>query len=166
MILPTHEDIGTFHVRTVRGAKSGVVMAAMGQLVAVLFVGSVINAQGASNKLSVGYLTISSAFGVLWVTREAGIFEKNGLDVQTVYMPPTILIQSMLAKEIAIGFSGGSSMIDANLRGADFVLLGSLEKSPSLNYLVTRPEITQVHELKGKKLGISRLVPRPTGSLN
>ena len=151
MILRAHEDIGTFHVRTARGAKSGVVMAAIVQLVAV-FVCSVINAHGASNKLSVGYLTISSAFAS-WVTREAGIFEKNGLDVRTVYMPPTILTQSMLAKEIAIGFGGGASMIDANLRDADFVLLGSLEKSPSLNYLVTRAEITQVHELKGKKLG-------------
>ena len=160
MILRAHEDIGTFHVRTARRAKSGVVIAAIVQLVAV-FVCSVINAHGASNKLSVGYLTISSAFGVLWVTREAGIFDKNGLDVRTVYMPPTILTQSMLAKEIAIGFSGGSSMIDANLRGADFVLLGSLEKSPSLNYLVTRAEITQVHELKGKKLGISRLGAAP-----
>lgn len=137
------------------------VIVAVIQAGAILLSCAVTNAQEAATKLSVGYLTISSAFGVLWVTRDAGIFEKNGLDVRTVYVPPTILTQSMLAKEIAIGFSGGSSMIDANLRGADFVLLGSLEKSPSLNYLVTRREITQPHELRGKKLGISRFGAAP-----
>jgi NitT/TauT family transport system substrate-binding protein len=147
--------------RSARVAASGVALAVIVQLAAVLLVCAVINAYGATNKLNVGYLTVSSAFGVLWVTRDAGIFDKNGLDVGTVYVPPAVLTQSMLAKEIAIGFSGGSSMIDANLRGADFVLLGSLEKYPSLNYLVTRREITQPHELKGKKLGISRFGAAP-----
>jgi ABC-type nitrate/sulfonate/bicarbonate transport system substrate-binding protein len=115
----------------------------------------------ANRKLTVGYLTVSSAFGVLWVTRDGGIFEKNGLDVHTVYVPPTILTQSMLANEIPLAFSGGSSMLDANLRGAEFVLLASLEKFPSLNFLVTRPEITKVSELAGKRFGISRLGAAP-----
>lgn len=131
------------------------------QAAVILLFCAAATAQGAITKLSAGYLTISSAFGVLWVTRDTGIFEKNGLDVRTVYVPPAILTQSMLAREIAIGFSGGSSMIDANLRGADFVLLASLEKFPSLNYLVTRREMTQVQELRGKKLGISRLGAAP-----
>jgi ABC-type nitrate/sulfonate/bicarbonate transport system substrate-binding protein len=52
-------------------------------------------------------------------------------------------------------------MIEANLRGADFVLLGTLTQFPSLNFFVTRPEITRVEQLKGKKLGISRIGAAP-----
>lgn len=154
-------EVRFLHKRGELTITSRVGIAVIFQFTAPLLIFAVMNAHGATQKLSVGYLTISSAFGVLWVTHDTGIFDKYGLDVRTVYVPPAILTQSMLAKEVAIGFSGGSSMIEANLRGADFVLLGSLEKYPSLNYLVTRREITQPHELRGKKLGISRFGAAP-----
>src|SRR5262245_11856478 len=101
-MLQANAGVGAFYDRSEHAAASGVALAAIVQLAVVLLVCAVINAHGATNKLSVGYLTISSAFGVLWVTRDAGIFDKNGLDVRTVYVPPAVLTQSMLAKEIAI----------------------------------------------------------------
>jgi NitT/TauT family transport system substrate-binding protein len=93
--------------------------------------------------------------------KEAGIFHKNGLDADLIYIPPAILTQAMVARQVPIAVSGGSSMIEANLRGADFVLLGSLTQFPSLNFFVTRPEITRVEQLKGKRLGISRIGAAP-----
>jgi ABC-type nitrate/sulfonate/bicarbonate transport system substrate-binding protein len=67
----------------------------------------------------------------------------------------------MLAGELPLAISGGCTMIEANLRGADFVILGSWLKNPGLNYLITRPEITKVDQTRGKKLGICRLGAAP-----
>jgi ABC-type nitrate/sulfonate/bicarbonate transport system substrate-binding protein len=143
--------------KSLRDRGTAVVIAGLLGLLLVL-----IGADGAeANKINIGYLTVSSGYSVLWVTKEAGFFRKNGLEVELVYIPPALLTQAMLARQVPMAVSGGSSMIEANLRGADFVLLGTLTRSPSLNFLVTRPEVTSVSQLKGKKLGISRIGAAP-----
>ncbi|MET0503003.1 MAG: hypothetical protein ABW172_15890, partial [Candidatus Binatia bacterium] len=38
-----------------------------------------------SDRLAVGYGSISTNYLPLWMAREAGIFRKNGLDVDTVF---------------------------------------------------------------------------------
>ena len=42
-------------------------------------------AQAQPAKLKVGYSAISAVDLPAWVAKEAGIFEKNGLDVQLIY---------------------------------------------------------------------------------
>ncbi len=121
----------------------------------VLFVVSVAYA-GAQTKLKVGYQTMTSGPSVLWVTREAGIFKKNGLEVELVYVPPVLLTQPMLAGEVSIASLSGASPIEATVNGADFVLLGSLRKDPTPNYLLTRGGLNSAERLKGRQLGISR----------
>jgi ABC-type nitrate/sulfonate/bicarbonate transport system substrate-binding protein len=90
------------------------------------------------------------------VTKEAKIFAKNGLDVEPVYIPPTLLTAAMLAREAPIGISGVGTPIEASLRGGDFVSLASLVKAGGPVFLVTRKEITDADQLKRKRLGISR----------
>ena len=114
-----------------------------------------------SGTLKIGYLSTSVSFAPLWVAKETGLFRKNGVSAELIYVQPAVLTQSMLAGELPMAISGGSTMIEANLRGADFVILGSWLKNPGLNYLITRPEISRSEQLKGKKLGISRLAAAP-----
>ena len=128
--------------------------------VAIFSFASVSETSGAPIKLTVGYLTVSASFSPLFVTKEAGMFKKNGLDVELVFIPPRVLTQAMLAEEVSIGIAGPLA-IEASLRGADFVILGSLGKTPGLGYLVTRNEITKVEELRGKRFGVSRLGAAP-----
>jgi NitT/TauT family transport system substrate-binding protein len=111
--------------------------------------------------LKIGYLSRSVSFAPLWVAKEAGIFAKHGLSAELIYVQPAILTQAMLAGELPMAISGGSTMIEANLRGADFVLLGSWLRNPGLNYLITRKEIIQAAQLKGKRFGISRVGAAP-----
>lgn len=106
--------------------------------------------------LKVGYLSIAAGHSVLWVTKEAGLFEKNGLNVETIYAPSSALSQAMLARSIPLGISGPVSPLEANLKGADFVVLGTLRKTPTLVYLVSHKKITRVQQLRGKKLGVGR----------
>ena len=112
------------------------------------------HAAGASFK--VGFLTISAGSGATWVTKEAGFFAKNGVDAEVLYVPSTTLTQAMLAGEISLGLAGPTSLIEANARGADFVLLGSYTRFSPVSSLVTRKDINKVEQLKGKKFGVSR----------
>jgi len=106
--------------------------------------------------LRAGYLSIAAGHSVLWVAKEAGLFEKNGLKVETVYAPSSALTQAMLARSLPLGISGPVSPMEANLKGADFVVLGTLRKTPTLIYLASHKKITSVDQLRGKKLGIGR----------
>jgi len=87
--------------------------------------------------LKVGYLSIAAGHSVLWVTKGAGLFEKNGLNVETIYAPSSALTQAMLARDIPLGITGPVSPLEANLKGADFVVLGTLRKTPTLVYLAS-----------------------------
>jgi ABC-type nitrate/sulfonate/bicarbonate transport system substrate-binding protein len=114
----------------------------------------------AQRKLEVGYLTPSVTFGPLFVTKHAGFFDKNGLDIELVFIQPAVLTQALVAGNIPIGIAGPLE-IEASLRGADLVLLGTLGRTPALGFLVTRKEIVTTDQLKGKRLGISRLGAAP-----
>lgn len=114
-----------------------------------------------SGTLKIGYLSTSVSFAPLWVAKEIGLFRKNGVSAELIYVQPAVLTQSMLAGELPMAISGGSTMIEANLRGADFVILGSWLKDPGLNFLITRKETAHASQLKGKRFGISRLGAAP-----
>lgn len=107
-------------------------------------------------KLKVAYPTTIGAMSVLWVTKEARLFEKNGLAVELIYIAgSTTVAQAMLAKEIPISEIAIPAVIQANLGGADMVMLAGPNTKPGQK-IMARPEIKSPELLKGKKVGISR----------
>jgi ABC-type nitrate/sulfonate/bicarbonate transport system substrate-binding protein len=51
---------------------------------------------------------------VIWVAKEARLFEKHGLDVAPVLIPSSVrALQAILAGEIAIGESAGPAAVSA-----------------------------------------------------
>ena len=90
------------------------------------------------------------ASAVIWVAKEARLFEKNGLDVAPVLIPSSVrTLQAILAGESAIAESAGPAAASARLAGGDIVALAG-----SVNiltyYFVTLPGITRAEDLKGK----------------
>ncbi len=90
------------------------------------------------------------ASAVIWVAKEARLFEKYGLDVAPVLIPSSVrTLQAILAGESAIAESAGPAAASARLAGGDIVALAG-----SVNiltyYFVTLPGITRAEELKGK----------------
>lgn len=90
------------------------------------------------------------ASAVIWVAKEARLFEKHGLDVAPVLIPSSVrTLQAMLAGESAIAESAGPAVASARLAGGDVVALAG-----SVNiltyYFVTLPGIKRPEELKGK----------------
>src|ERR1051325_11179254 len=110
----------------------------------------------AQTKLKVAYPTTIGAMSVLWVTKESRLFEKNGLDVELIYIAGSSTVaQAMLAKEIAVSEIAIPAVIQANLGGADMVMLAGPNHKPGQK-IMARPGIKTVEGLKGKKIGISR----------
>ena len=114
------------------------------------------SAMGQTVKLNVAYPTTVGSMAVLWVTKEAQIFEKHGLQVELIYIGGSSkVVQAMLAKEIPIAEIAIPAVIQANLAGADLVMLAGPNHKPGQKIMV-RPEIKKPEELKGRKVGVTR----------
>ena len=69
-------------------------------------------------KVTVGYSAIAAGQFPAWMATEAGIFRKNGLDVQLVYFRGgTPAMMALLSRETPISQLGGPAIVSASLRG-------------------------------------------------
>jgi len=107
--------------------------------------------------LRIAYTSIGLVYVPLWITKDAGIFKKYSIDPELLYIaggPPSL--QALIAGDVAISFTAGGATVAANLSGSDVVLLGaSIDCLPFELWSI--PSIKQPEQLKGTKLGISRI---------
>jgi ABC-type nitrate/sulfonate/bicarbonate transport system substrate-binding protein len=105
----------------------------------------------------VGYSAVTSVFLPFWIGKEMGFYKKEGLDAQLVYIASsTTMAQAMFARQVAISTVNSGSVVTSTLAGGDLVLMGAVMNAAAF-YIITRPEITNVQELRGKKIGVTRL---------
>jgi len=106
-------------------------------------------------KLYVVYASISGTQAITWVGKEAGIFAKNGLDVELLFTGGGRAIASLLGGDTPIITVGGPSVIAARLAGSDALITAHIFDT-ILYSLIVQPEIRTWADLKGKKIGASR----------
>ena len=107
--------------------------------------------------LVVGYSSVTSVFLPFWIGNDAGFYKKEGLDSQLIYIASsTTMAQAMFARQIAISTVNSGSVVSSGLQGGDLVLMGAVINTAAF-YIMARPEITSVQDLKGKRIGITRL---------
>lgn len=107
-------------------------------------------------RLKVAYPTTVGSMAVVWVSKEGGYFERNGLDVSLIYIAGSSrVVQAMLAREVPIAEIAIPAVIQANLAGADLVMLAGPNHKPGQKVMV-KPEIKTPEALKGKKIGVTR----------
>jgi len=111
---------------------------------------------GALEKITHVDCGLVPSFSVVWVGVDAGIFKKNGLDVNILTAQSTVpCIQAMLAGEAQLGNPETVAGLIANQNGANFVNLMNYQKTILFEMFV-RSEIKTPQDLKGKKMGINR----------
>jgi len=107
--------------------------------------------------IRISYSAISGAMSSLWVAQEGGYFKREGLDTELLYIGGgSLLIQSMLSGDAPFAYGPSVPVINASLRGADLVLIGNTGNSLVFS-IMSRPEIKQPPNLKGKRVGVTRL---------
>ena len=107
-------------------------------------------------KMRLGYSGTGLNNYVLEMGRRAGLFRKNGLDLEVVYVNSgSLLNQALIAGTFDVSFSQGSEAMLAKLRGADMRIVAVIANHFNHVYL-TAPAITSIKQLKGKKVAVSR----------
>ncbi|MBI4526652.1 MAG: ABC transporter substrate-binding protein [Deltaproteobacteria bacterium] len=112
---------------------------------------------GASHaqKLLVPYPALGGTSLALWITHDAGLFRKYGLDVDLVFMGGGgRTVRVLLAGQSRIASVDPTALVQAAAGGVDVVMVSAM--TGTLPYLlVTRPEIQTKEDLKGKKIAVS-----------
>jgi NitT/TauT family transport system substrate-binding protein len=108
-------------------------------------------------KLRVAYAAITAAFSIPWVAKEAGIFQRHGLDVELVYIASgSRAVQTLVGGSIDVAAIGGPAGVDARLAGADTVYV-AIPVNRVIVFTVAAPQIQRVEELRGKSIGVTRV---------
>jgi NitT/TauT family transport system substrate-binding protein len=108
-------------------------------------------------KLVIGYPAPVASLGIIEVMRKGGLFKKNGLDVDLVYIQGSpILTVAMVSGQVPLSFIGGGAIVASAVGGADTVYLAC-----GINTLYWRmfstPDVKTVADLKGKKIGLTTM---------
>ena len=105
-------------------------------------------------KLNVSYSSESPGALPVWIAKEAGLYAKNGLDVQLIRVTGNVAVMALVSGEVSIGLMGGSAIITSNLGGSDAVMVAAGQVSTDYA-LVSRATIKSAEQLKGGIFGVA-----------
>lgn len=108
-----------------------------------------------AKKIRMAYSAFSVAFLNVFVARDAGLFKKQGLDVELIQMAGPLPIAALSAGEIDY-LTGYTTGLVAASQGAPLKgVLVTLKKPPF--YIVTEPRIQTSEDLAGKRFAVDRI---------
>jgi NitT/TauT family transport system substrate-binding protein len=111
----------------------------------------------AQTKVRINWTAVTGAQSGVYVAQEEGLFKKNGLEIELIHIPSSSRgIQAILAGELAFSYMDGLNAAQANLKGAGLALVAGATNRFVFS-LMARPEIKRVSDLRGKKIGITRI---------
>src|SRR6266508_4777923 len=106
----------------------------------------------AADRVRFAYPAKSLNYLPITIGRDKGIFQAEGIDLQMILVASTIQVAALTTGDI--DFSGAQSQVMAGAaRGLPVKVVGFLTIKPSF-WLMARPEIKAVAELKSKIVGI------------
>jgi len=94
---------------------------------------------------------------IIFVTKEAKLYEKYGLDAEIITMKGSgMASKALIGGSIQIAPIATPTVINADLAGADMAILAHTMPAV-IHALMVKPEIKRVEDLKGKKIAVSSL---------
>jgi NitT/TauT family transport system substrate-binding protein len=122
-------------------------------LIAILWAVSFASAQPLTRVMS-GYAATSGPHAVLWIARDAGLFEKNGLRTDVAYIRSgSTMAQTLVSGDIQMSQMGGPAMLAAGVAGMDVAFVTvALNTTP----IVLMGTVSKIEDLKGKAVGVTR----------
>ena len=123
----------------------------------VVFLGTArASAGSAPEKIKFPYSPISWNSLPWWMAKDAGHFEKNGLDVDLFYEgASSVIVQAMLAGEANFGGLAGPAVVSNVINGGDVIQIAAIVKTFTIP-MFSAPHIKEVAQLRGQKVAVSR----------
>ena len=122
--------------------------------VVFLFVGE--SSGRAADKLRVSNCFIGGAILPLWLAQDAGLFQREGLDVELIWIQGNPAVAALISGEIDLLHCIPHNVISAMAGGAELVFISSVFNRMQYRIVAT-PGIDRPEQLKGKVLGIARV---------
>ena len=86
----------------------------------MLLIGHPLASAQTPTRVMSGYAATSGPHAVLWIARDAGLFEKNGLRTDVAYIRSgSTMAQTLVSGEIQMSQMGGPAMLAAGVAGMD-----------------------------------------------
>ena len=113
-------------------------------------------ADALKEKITFGYAAISPTMAGVWMAKETGAFERNGLNAELVYISSgAVVIQALVGGSVTAALGASNAVVAAILKGAPIVAVGSNTSRPGM-VLWVQPEISKPEQLQGKTMAITR----------
>ena len=104
-------------------------------------------------RIKIGYPSLSFRQSNVWVAKEMGLFNKYGLEVEPIlFRGGQVATQALVSGDPPIVNIG--TVVQATIQGHNVVLVAAVETKYDL-IIFTRSGITQMEQLRGKRLGIT-----------
>ena len=117
---------------------------------------SLYSAEIAKEKVTFAYAAISPSMSAVWMAKETGAFERNGLSADLVYISSgATTIQALVGGSVQAALGASNAVVAATLKGAPIIAVGGNSSRPGMQLWV-QPEIQRAEQLQGKTLAITR----------
>ena len=116
----------------------------------------------AADKLTLIYTARVMSQSYPWIAHEAGLFKKYDLDVPLVFVTPGApAMATILSGDSEVIQQGAATMTRPFVQGnRDLVFIGGI-KSLLTHRIIAKPDIKRTEQLKGKRIGVSRIGSNP-----
>jgi NitT/TauT family transport system substrate-binding protein len=106
-------------------------------------------------KSYIAYISDSTNSSVIyWIAKEAGIFKKHGLDLDTIFINGSVRgIQSLIAGDLSYSGAVGTAVINAKLAGADIAIIQS-QMNTLPYFIIGNANIKSPEGLKGRSAAV------------
>ncbi len=113
-------------------------------------------AEVSKERITFAYASISPSMSAVWMAKEIGAFERNGLNADLVYIASgATTIQALVGGSVQAALGASNAVVAAELKGAPIVAVASNTSRPGMQLWV-QPEIQRPEQLQGKTLAITR----------
>jgi NitT/TauT family transport system substrate-binding protein len=114
------------------------------------------SAEIGKEKITFAYASISPSMSAVWMAKEIGAFERNGLNTELVYISSgATTIQALVGGSVQAALGASNAVVAATLKGAPITAVGGNSSRPGMQLWV-QPEIQRAEQLQGKTLAITR----------
>jgi NitT/TauT family transport system substrate-binding protein len=124
-------------------------------LLLALLISAIGAADTAQAKSYIAYISDSTSSSVIyWLAKDAGIFKKHGLDLDTIFIDGSVRgIQSLIAGDLGYSGAVGTAVINADLAGADIAIIQS-QMNTLPYFIIGSPSIKSPEGLRGRTAAV------------
>jgi NitT/TauT family transport system substrate-binding protein len=113
-------------------------------------------AEPVKEKVAFAYAAISPSMAGVWMAKEIGAFDRQGLNADLVHISSgAVAIQALVGGSVQTALGASNAVLAAIVKGAPIIAVGSNTSRPGMQLWV-QPEIQRPEQLQGKTLAITR----------